>query len=878
MNIMNRLSLKSLSMNRKRTISTVIGITLSTALICAVACLAASAQATLVENAVNEKGYWHLRIDHVSQEDMEVLENNRDVMSAYQVTDMGYSLLEGSRNEDKPYTHLYSMDKDVFEQLRFSLVEGRFPENENEILITRHMWTNGKVTLQVGDSITLDVGERLTTDGYPLKPSNLYRKDAEVLQDRSSHSFQIVGIIERPHYEFEPRTDPGYTSITTGLSGDSTDVYLGLKKPKQSIPEILGAESYRQLQNNCWEVDFLYEDWDINSELMRWEAFAFSDSTVAMLYAIVGVVLSIILITSIFCIRNSFAISTTEKLRMYGMLSSVGATRRQIRESVLFEGAVLGCVGIPLGIISGFFAVFVLLQIVNSLMGDFLLAYVDGVVYRISLPPVILSVVLGAVTIYFSAISSAKRAARVSPLEQLRNADGIQVKDSLRPAGNEGRMRRKSVREALVRKLFGMGGILAYKNLKRSRQRYRTTVISIAVSVFVFISMSAFIAETFDFSGIYYEDYAYNVRVDSGEYFRQEEVEGVLALEDVAESFLLYQSRSYLRVRDMDRVLQKEAVPPEEDYHIVMDENGETDVVYDGGEIVNLSPVALDSESFRKYCDKIGVDYEKARDGGILFDTFIYSDPKDNRQIRARRYSYRENDVITGNYIIYGETDVEDTEVSIRVAAVTDEPPFGLEGRYYNDGGYLVLEADADSGLVFRLSEILLQSDNAKRLTEKLEELKLDIRVYDLDKDVREDRAMLLVIKIFLYGFIAVITLIGVTNIFNTISANMELRQKEFAMLKSVGMTRAEFRRMINLETLFLGSKSLVYGILAGLAGTCAMYVAFSVNIGGMLYIPLRPILLSVVFVFLLIFLIMRYSMGKINGQNTIETIRRDVV
>lgn len=875
MNIMNRLALKSLGMNRKRTISTVIGITLSTALICAAAALAASAQATLVENAVNERGYWHLRLKHVSRENIEVLENNRDVRDAWQVTDLGYSFLEGSQNEDKPYTHLYSMDGHAFEQMRFSLVEGRFPENENELLITRHMETNGKVTLQVGDSLTLDVGERVTTDGYPLKPSNLYRKDEEVLRDRSAHSFQIVGIIERPHYEFEPYTDPGYTSVTTGLGGGSADVYLALKKPKQSIPEVLGAEDYRQAVQEWWREDFLYEEWQVNSELMRWEAFAFSDSTVAMLYGVLAVVLSIILITSVFCIRNSFAISTTEKMRMYGMLSSIGATRRQIRESVLFEGAVLGCVGIPLGIGSGFLAVFVLLKIVNSLLEDFLLPYVDGMVYKASLLPVILSVVLGIVTIYFSANGSAKRAGRVSPIQQLRNAGGIRIKESSESAGNRGR---RTVREALVGKLFGIGGILAYKNLKRSRQRYRTTVVSIAVSVFVFISMSAFIAETFDFSGIYYEDYAYNVKVWPMETFGQGDTANVLAQENIDESFLLYRSRGYLNIRDMDRVREKEAVPPGQDYDVVMDENGEFDVIDKDGEVVLLSLIALDSESFRKYCGKIGVNYEKARDGGILFDTFIYSDPEDNRQIRTRRYTYRENDMITGGYMAYREKEVEELEAGIRVAAVTDEPPFGLEGNYYNDGGYLVLEFGSDPDVVFSLSEILLQSDNAKLLTEKLEELKLDIRVFDLEKDVREQRGMLLVTKIFLYGFIAVITLIGVTNIFNTISANMELRQQEFAMLKSVGMTKSEFRRMINLETFFLGSKSLVYGILGGLAGTCAMYMAFSVNIVGMPYIPLRPILLSVVFVFLLIFLIMRYSMGKINRQNIIETIRRDVV
>ncbi len=103
--------------------------------------------------------------------------------------------------------------------------------------------------------------------------------------------------------------------------------------------------------------------------------------------------------------------------------------------------------------------------------------------------------------------------------------------------------------------------------------------------------------------------------------------------------------------------------------------------------------------------------------------------------------------------------------------------------------------------------------------------------------------------------FIAVITLIGVTNIFNTITSNMELRQKEFAMLKSIGMTKKEFNRMINLETIFYGTKSWIYGTILGLIGTFAMYQAFSVKIEQGVYIPITPIIISAIFVFIFVFL-----------------------
>ena len=173
--------------------------------------------------------------------------------------------------------------------------------------------------------------------------------------------------------------------------------------------------------------------------------------------------------------------------------------------------------------------------------------------------------------------------------------------------------------------------------------------------------------------------------------------------------------------------------------------------------------------------------------------------------------------------------------------------------------------------------EVCIQSNSTDDFIEELENLKLeDIGYSNLEESARAEKAMALVVKIFLYGFITVITLIGVTNIFNTITSNMELRQKEFAMLKSIGMTKKEFNRMIHLETIFYSSKALVYGIVMGILGTFGLYKAFSVKIQTGMYLPLKPIGISIVAVFVLVFVIMKYSMAKINRQNTIETIRNE--
>ena len=131
-------------------------------------------------------------------------------------------------------------------------------------------------------------------------------------------------------------------------------------------------------------------------------------------------------------------------------------------------------------------------------------------------------------------------------------------------------------------------------------------------------------------------------------------------------------------------------------------------------------------------------------------------------------------------------------------------------------------------------------------------------------------------VGIFLYGFIIVISLIGITNIFNTITTNMELRKQEFAMLKSVGMTTKEFNRMIRLESLFMGVKSLFFGIPIGIALSYIIYHFLSEESGIPYKLPIVAIIISIAVVFILISLIMKYSMSKINKQNTIETIRNE--
>jgi putative ABC transport system permease protein len=843
MNILNKLSIKNLKLNKKRTISTIIGIVLSVALICAVATMATSFRETLLQGAISKRGYYHIKLSDITENDIKDIKNNRDIKDIKQIQEVGYAELKTSQNKDKPYIHLYSMENSTFEFLKFKLIEGNFPKNENEIIISKHIITNGKSDIKIGDTITLDVGKRISSDNIELDSSCSYNSEHEKIEDSEKHTFKVVGMIERPDYTFENTGDPGYTMITTNLNRGKTEAYLSLKKPKEyksSISELLGVnyDDLDVIEKNGGETKYKHE---INSEILRWEVFAFSDSTVSMLYSVIGVVIFIIIFTSVFCIRNSFAISITEKIKMYGMLSSVGATRKQIKKNVIFEAMALGLIGIPLGILSGLFADFVLLKIVNVLLSDALVGYANGIVFKVSIIPIIISIILGFITIYLSAISSAKKAAKVSPIEQLRNSDEIKIKN------------KKLKTPKIIEKVFKTGGVLAYKNLKRSKKKYRTTVISIAVSVFIFITMNAFITNMFDLTGQYYEDYDYNFIVESSK-FTDEEINKIVKQESVESYHILYQPKRMYEIRDLSKIHEygKELITEE----------------LSGEKYCGLYLVALDEASFKEYSKKIGVKFEDVKDTGILCDEYNEYDKETGAVELKRLYKYEKGDTIVGEY--------NKEELKIKVGDVSKIKPYGLEGVLY-DGGYLVVNKNEFKNIDFSDDvTITIQSNNTTELQTAIEEKDSSLTIVNLEDVAKEEKSMILVTNIFLYGFIAVITLIGVTNIFNTITSNMELRQKEFAMLKSIGMTKKEFNRMINLETLFYGTKSLLYGIILGLLGTLAMYKAFSVKIDAGMYIPIKPIIISVIFVFILIFIIMRYSISKINKQNTIETIRKE--
>lgn len=899
MNLLNKLTIKSLKLNKKRTIVTIIGIMLSVALITAVTALFFSANASLINFEIRQKGNYHYSFKEVPISDIKNFTNNRHIDTIYKIANIGYAKLSNSKNENKPYAYIRAFEKEALSNLAINLVSGRLPENDQEILIPTHLKTNGRITYEVGDTITLDVGKRVDSEGYELTQDNPYfieednssdSSDEQII-DSTTKTYKIVGIIERPSNSIESYSAPGFTFITIlkdYKSYPKVDLYVrydkeGLKDHDIITANILGideelytkfqngeiysSDNYEEeLENIQNELDKAKYQYDSNNYLIMLESGILKESSMQSLALVVLVVIIIIIVTSVFCIKNSFDISITEKIKQYGMLASIGATKKQIKKNVYYEALILALIGIPLGIICGLLASYILIIISNYFLKDMTNL---GLIFKFSIYPLIIAIVLGFVTIFLSAMRSARRASKISPITAIRNSENIKIKAK----------KLKSPR--YIKKIFGIGGDVSYKNLKRNRQKYRTTVISIIVCVSVFIALYYFINLAFVYTQKELNSRSYNLSIDYNIENNKDissKIEEIVNDESV-EKYAIVRN-SYITIDSYKAKYSKEYLK----YYPNSNSKEETSYTYENeeGELITeqetnaINIYRIGKKAYNEYLNELNLTYEEAKDKVILIN-YTKINVEENGHTTDKiipEYDYKSGDILNWQH---GDT-AED--IALEIIKVTNKYPFSFENMNYNP---LIIVSDELFDKLFaediNYEYVNLKSTNATKLQDEIDLIlkDFDYSLNNIEENVRMMESLYTLIAIFLYGFITVIALIGITNIFNTITTNMELRSREFATLKSIGMTTKEFNRMIRLESFFYGTKSLIIGIPIGCLLAYIIYRLLSADDSSMYFeLPYPAILITIIAVFLLIACIMKYSINKINKQNTIETIRNE--
>ena len=886
MKVLNELSIKDLKLNKKRSIVIIIGIILSTALICGVAGLVTSFQKTFVETSKRNSGNYHTIFYDVPKDELKYIEENRGVENYYLSEELGFSYIPNAKvtdDEEKPYVNVISMDDNFLKNMAIDIKEGRLPENDSELAISTRINEKYKTNFKVGDTITLDVGELQLEDGTKLNKHNSYLNNTgeneEIQQEEIINSkaktYKIVGIIERPENCIEPMEAPWFTTITkmqeienkASIAVLYTNPYDYVKNT-ENINKMEKSENNTEPQYTFGGLRNKYKsykyDIKINSELLAYEGANLSDETLKLIYGLGAFIMAIVLVSSVFVIRNGFAISITERLKQYGMLSSIGATKKQIKKSVYFEGFILGIIGIPLGILNGILAIYILVQVVNYILKDFV-TNSSLLTYSISWSAIIVSIVVATITIWLSCKKSAKKASKVTPIEAIRSSEDVKLKA------------KKIKCPKIITKIFKTGGEIAYKNLKRSKKKYRTTVISIIVSVVIFIAISSFIEYGFKMSSAYYTEIDYDYVVccnnnvspeDKEEYLKEKEkntkiLADISNLADVDE----YSINKYISLE----------MPMDDKHKAELTEYGKyiKEHYLANVEIDTVNIVSLSKDEYNRYLKKIGGNYDSYKDGAILVDNNINT-VENGKKAQGSMYNWKKGDTIQGK--------INNKDYSIKIIDKTEETVKGINNLYNTEATLIVSDEWLEKNIGdYETISMYAKTKDADKLDEEIEQYKQEkniedseIRIFNIQENARAQNAVVLVISIFLYGFIGVITLIGITNIFNTITKNMNLRKKEFAMLKSIGMTKKEFNRMIRLESIFYGVKSLIIGIPIGILLSYGMYNVFKDNMQMSYNLPLKAIIISIIFVSIIIGIIMKYSMSKINKQNIIETIRND--
>lgn len=859
MNIFHKIALQSMKKSRTRTIVTIIGVILSAAMFTAVVTFAFSLQNYMINGAIMKYGDWHVEFSDVDTDFVQERSRDDTVLHTTAIENIGYARLEGGKNPDKPYLFITGFTEEGFDSLPISLISGRLPTNSEEILISAHIDTNGGVAYSVGDKLSLAVGERSyhkerLNQHIPFSGKNT-EEAGETFMPKEIKEYVVVGICERP--AFEEFAAPGYTVITTADEAKAEknfNLFVTLKNPRQIHDYVKNAAESQVYR--------------FNDDVLRF--MGLSDDAVfnTLLYSVGGVLTVLIMIGSIFLIYNSFHISLNERIRQFGILSSVGATAKQLRNSVLFEGTCIGMMGIPIGVMIGIVSTRVVIFLVTENFAHFLYSTVP-LTLTVSVPAILIAVVVSMVTILISAYIPAHKAVNTPIMESIRQTNEIKI-----DSGNVKISR-------FAQQVYGLEGILARKNFNRNKKRYGSIVLSLTLSVVLFVSGSAFgthLKKAAEQTVVHSD---YDICFTSKQMEKEEMFwlyDQLKAVDGVYDSSYQAMSTYSCEVKEKDFSDQYREYKGYEqsDDTISMD----------------LDIQFIEDSIFLQFIDSLGLSAEEYT--GL--DAQMIAVAKERRTDETQGEKQVQLDIFSNpdmNVLITPKTEEKvKTEERINITFV-DTIPFDTLPRHPSEvkpyvfmivAPYQMKERFSPSGTQEKIGLTFLSKNPSQTVAEMEAIIQgsgviSQYTLYNIHKMMEQNRSIIFVVDVFTYVFVIMISLIAVANVFNTISTNIKLRRRELAMLRSVGMSDSDFRKMMNFECVFYGMRTLIIGVPLALLSSWLIYKGLWMGGAEIDYLfPWESLGISVLGVFFVIFISMVYATGKIKGENIIDALRDDMI
>ncbi|MFO1442110.1 ABC transporter permease [Bacillus sp. Bva_UNVM-123] len=858
MNIINRLTLRHLKENKRRTLVTIVGVIISVAMITAVATLGVSFMDLMKRQTIAENGEWHVQYTNVNDDQLTEIEKDEATKRLIISDELGYATLQGSQIKSKPYLFIQSFNEVGLNEFPIELSKGRLPQAENEIIISEEIAANAKVNYKIGDQITVDIGDRHAEgEETPLSqndPLQMSEEDvSEILSTNRSETFTVVGTIKRPNWE--PAWSPGYTVITYVDQSllketDTVDAIVVLNKVNYSLYK--HAEKLAQ-KNNIEKVFY-------NSELLRYYGLTNNDNFKSTLFSLTAIIMLVIIIGSVSLIYNAFSISVSERSRHLGMLSSVGATKKQKQNSVFFEGAVIGAVSIPIGIIAGLAGIAITFMFINSIISGALNVSekLEVVITPISL---IAACAVSIITIFISVYSPARKASKISAIDAIRQTQDVKLSGKIVKTSK------------LIRKIFGMEADIGLKNLKRNKRRYKATVFSLVISIILFLSVSFFTGNLKKSIELTQDGFNFDIQVSnfSG---NTAELEPLKNLEYVTKSSMIEQIHFYSWIN-------KEALPDILKEQVNIDKQ----LLQDGKYNYIVNVYALDEENFKSYAKEVGANLQKLQNpnslSAIIINKLTYEDKNIGKVVETKSVHMKPGEKIE-LYDTYDEIGNQKYLNEVEIDTITDQFPMGVRPAEIGGINIIVskntLDQLVNEEMDYGVGAYLYLNSSDPMATQKaIEEVKdAKVSVFNVYQMREQDEQTIMLMSVFTYGFIVLISLISIANIFNTISTSISLRKREFAMLRSVGMTPKGFNKMINYESAFYGIKALLYGLPISIVTMYFIYFSLRNSFEYGFALPWLSILYVIAAIFIIVSLAMLYSIKKIKKENIIDGLKQE--
>ena len=904
MGVMSKITIRQMLLNKRRTTITIIGVIIAVAMFTAVSTLLGSFMDFGQQAAIANRGNYHVCYYDLSSEDLNTIQADDNVKSYYAIHDEGLAQLPDGYGSKK-FLWIKAISANTMEDSGVHLVEGRLPQNDQELVLSESIKQRNPDGYTIGQTVTFDLGERKIKNPpegvtQELDGSITYMGEDETFKVLEQKTYTIVGFATMASQE------QSYMPSLTAVTALNTDVlYRGTLDVYVQAKHIDSIYAWGDdLGNKIGEKDGI--SYDFNNGLLMFEGINQDSQFMGMLFTLIAILFIIIFIGAIALIYNAFAISITERSTDFGLLSSIGATKRQKRRSVLLEALLILAVAVPIGVLGGYFGLWLVFAAVNPaintlvsggyLLGSDLEAQLQ---LRVVISPIaiLIAVIMSVLTVLVSAWIPAVRAGRVTPIEAIRQAKDVKLTP-------------RSVKTSrLTGALFGIEGEIAAKNMKRSKKRSRVVIVSFVISLVLFLSASSFTHLFSQSVDVATGDVNYNIYVNLWQ-----------SANDASKSELpkeLLQAENAIShldgIEDFTVVNGMQSFYPKDFKEDSLSASARKiwDAQAEKGNNLNqpvIQVVALNDETLKAYCDKVGADYDTMQNtenfNGILVNNIAWKEGKNYTSISVLDKKMGDTQVLTGytheesdeEATDSGETDQSERKVehdrTFRIAATTDQVPIGFSTiRSVNDGGLgvdvfvsqAVFEKYLPSDYYYNV--VYLSAADSGSLSDQIEELMTDpayrdlaYSVLDITSQVRMIEQIIFLINTFSYVFIALISAIGIANIFNTISTGIILRQKEFAMLKAVGMSPKGFHKMLFFESLLYGIKSLLWGLPISFAVMALLYLVLRQNFAIPFSVPWLQVAIGIGAIFAIVLITVCYGAVKIRKKNVIEGLRKQTL